>query len=444
MNKYDLILDLARALQRCGIPADRLESRLRDVARALQIDAAFFAAPTALFVTYTVDGRTSTTLLDPESGDVDLHQLAQLEDIAQRLAHRAEGTPVSPFEVRSALAALAAVAKAPPLYGRWTQLFAFAATSATAAPAFGGGWREMIAAFLVGALVGELARVMRGGAAAPLHIFISAAMAAACAMAFGYVLSPFSPQSVIIAGLIALLPGFTVTTATSELASGHLVAGGTRLLSGLLTLVLLGAGIAIASRAFGLLGPLPLEAPDTLGPFLQYVCVIGASLSFVVLFNAAPRDAGAIAMSGAVAFVSATAGADWLGPEMGALIGALCVGLLGAAYRAITGRPSTVPVVPGIMLLVPGSVGFRSVNNFLDGDALAGVQGAFSMLLVAVCLTSGLLLARLVELRFAVPGPARPRGQTPANSAREGRTDDGAHRLDPSGMAERDELVTSP
>jgi uncharacterized membrane protein YjjP (DUF1212 family) len=412
LNKYHLMLALARALQRCGIPADRLEARLTDVSEALGIKAAFFAAPTALFVTHTVDGHATTTLLDPQPGEVDLNRLAQLEEIAEALAHPAEPGDLTPGQVRRALTALERVEAAGPIYGRWVQLLAFAGTSAAAAPAFGGGWREMIAAFVVGAAVGELGRIMRGEAAA-LHTFISAAVAASIAMAFGYVMSPFSPQSVIIGGLIALLPGFTVTTATSELATGHLVAGGTRLLSGLLTLVLLGAGIAIASRTFGLAGPLPLEAPETLGPFLQYVCVIAASLAFVVLFNAAPRDAGAIAISGAVAFVVGTAGSDWLGPEMGALLGALAVGLLGAGYRILTGRPSTIPIVPGIMLLVPGSVGFRSVNNFLDGDAIAGVQSAFSMLLVAVCLTSGLLLARLVELRStaaarrrAEPAPA--------------------------------------
>lgn len=397
--KYQLILALAKALQRCGIPADRLESRLTNVAEAMGVRAAFFAAPTALFVTFEKDGVNQTTLLDPVAGEVDLHRLASLEAIAERLASSRIGDEnIAPPRAARAMEDIARVDTAPPLYGRWVQRFAFAATSATAAPAFGGGMREFFAAFVVGAVVGELGRVMRG-AAAPLYAFVAAAAAAGMSMLAGALLSPFSPQAVIIAGLIALLPGFTVTTATSELASGHLVSGGTRLLSGLLTLVMLGAGIAMASRAIGLLGPLPLEAPDTLGPFGQYVCVIGASLSFVVLFNAAVRDAGAIAISGAVAFVGATAGGDWLGPEMGAFLGALGVGLLGAIFTRVTGRPSTIPIVPGIMLLVPGSVGFRSVNNFLDGDALAGVQSGFSMLLVAVCLTSGLLVARLFELR---------------------------------------------
>ena len=50
-------------------------------------------------------------------------------------------------------------------------------------------------------------------------------------------------------------------------------------------------------------------------------------------------------------------------------------------------------MVPGIMLLVPGSIGFRSVTSFVEANALAGVESAFSMMLVAVGLVVGLLLA---------------------------------------------------
>jgi uncharacterized membrane protein YjjB (DUF3815 family) len=50
-------------------------------------------------------------------------------------------------------------------------------------------------------------------------------------------------------------------------------------------------------------------------------------------------------------------------------------------------------VVPGLMLLVPGSVGFRSLASLLERDVVAGVDTAFSMLMVAVALVAGLLSA---------------------------------------------------
>ena len=49
--------------------------------------------------------------------------------------------------------------------------------------------------------------------------------------------------------------------------------------------------------------------------------------------------------------------------------------------------------VPGLILLVPGSLGFHSVAAFLAQDALGGVQEAFAMLLVGGGLVGGLFVA---------------------------------------------------
>jgi uncharacterized membrane protein YjjB (DUF3815 family) len=50
-------------------------------------------------------------------------------------------------------------------------------------------------------------------------------------------------------------------------------------------------------------------------------------------------------------------------------------------------------LVPGILMLVPGSVGFRSLIALLERQALAGVETAFSTVLTAVALVAGLLIA---------------------------------------------------
>lgn len=55
------------------------------------------------------------------------------------------------------------------------------------------------------------------------------------------------------------------------------------------------------------------------------------------------------------------------------------------------------------MVLVPGSIGFRSMESLLARDVLAGVDTAFSMLMVAVALVAGLLFANaLVQPRKAL------------------------------------------
>ena len=53
-------------------------------------------------------------------------------------------------------------------------------------------------------------------------------------------------------------------------------------------------------------------------------------------------------------------------------------------------------LVPGILLLVPGSVGYRSLSSLMERQTVAGIETAFSMILTAVALVAGLLIAGVI------------------------------------------------
>ena len=72
------------------------------------------------------------------------------------------------------------------------------------------------------------------------------------------------------------------------------------------------------------------------------------------------------------------------------------VGLASHAYERWIGRPSLVPLVPSVLLLVPGSTGFRSLALLLDQQVVGGVDAAFATLLTAASLVAGLLLAEML------------------------------------------------
>jgi len=127
-----------------------------------------------------------------------------------------------------------------------------------------------------------------------------------------------------------------------------------------------------------------------------------APLALGVLFRAKPEDLWVILPGGALGFWGARLGALWLGPEIGVCLGAFVVGLAANGWARLADRPSAVLSVPGLMLLVPGSLGFRSVDSFVHADTLGGVEAAFAMVLVAVGLVTGLLLAN------AALSPRRP------------------------------------
>ena len=116
-------------------------------------------------------------------------------------------------------------------------------------------------------------------------------------------------------------------------------------------------------------------------------------LAFAVLFRARRRDVPWVLVAGWLGFLGSRVGASWLGPELGAWLGALLVGLAGNLYARRLHHPASVMQVPGIMLLVPGSIGFESLDSFLAKDVLIGMEAAFRMAMVAGALVGGLLFA---------------------------------------------------
>ena len=62
--------------------------------------------------------------------------------------------------------------------------------------------------------------------------------------------------------------------------------------------------------------------------------------------------------------------------------------------------------ISGIQMLVPGGLGVRGVAKILEADVLSGISFVFEMLTVALAITIGLLLAKLVlpESMFAHTG----------------------------------------
>ena len=82
-----------------------------------------------------------------------------------------------------------------------------------------------------------------------------------------------------------------------------------------------------------------------------------------------------------------------LGAELGAFVAALIVASAAHAFSRFFDRPLALILTPGILTLVPGSIGFLSVNSLLDGEVVEAISTAFRMLLVAMALAAGILVA---------------------------------------------------
>lgn len=391
MSDVDFVLKLGRGLHMYGQPTHRLEEALLQVCRRLGLHGQFFSMPTALFASFGEGAEHKTFQIRVEPGGVDLGKLARLDELRARVA---EGRLSSAEGAR----AVDAILEAPPAYGPWLTTAAFAVASATACRFFGGGWREIAAAGAIGLVIGLLALLLaRQTATARVFEATAAAIAAFIAVAASSLIPPLQPSIAILAGLIILVPGFALTVAFTDLATRNLVSGTSRLAGAAVSFLAIAFGVALGTRlAEEALGRPPAVAPLALPEWTLWLSLFVAPVAFAVLFQADRRDLLWVVAGVFVAFCGGRLGARWLGPHLGAFVGAAAVSAFGNAYCRLVSRPASVPTVPGLLLLVPGSLGFQSVTSLLSRDALQGVEAAFAMILVAVSLATGLLVGNVI------------------------------------------------
>jgi uncharacterized membrane protein YjjP (DUF1212 family) len=387
----DYVLRLGRALHAYGYASPALERALVTASTRLGLIGHFFSTPTSIFVAFGSGSAQRTFLTRVEPGGVSLGKLADIDGNARAVV---EGR-VSPAE---ALARIEAIERAPAPFGPWIETAASGVASGAACRLLGGGGGDVLVATGLGVIVGLLG-LAAGRLKLQQGLFELMASALVSATALGAAVAGLgvSPATSTLAGLILFIPGFSLTIAMAELAARHLVSGTARLLGAVTVFFAITVGVAlgrqIASAAAGLPPP---GAVEPLPAWTLWAAVLATPPAVTVLLQGHVRDMPWIALASVAGFVGGRAGSALLGPALGALVGALSVGLAAHAYEGLLRRPALVPLVPGVLLLVPGSTGFRSLAFLVDQQVVVGIDAAFATLLTAASLVAGLLLAEML------------------------------------------------
>lgn len=386
-----LVVDAGRALHAYGTPAHRLEAVMERLSERLGMEGRFFCTPTSIFAAFGVPPAQETFLVRTSPSDHDLGKMAELDHVVNLVA-RGE------LDARLGRERVEAIVARTARFRGVLHPVGFAAVAAPGAFLLGGGRSEAAVAAGVALLVAALELLgTRSPAVARLFLPLSAFLASAAATAATTFVPELSVQVATIAAILPLLPGLTLTTAMTEVATGHLVSGTSRMAAGLVAFLLIGFGVALGGQLAALLPGVEVAAasPRSLDVMLAFSAVILSAVGLAVVLRARVEDVGAICVACLVAFFAARGGGALVGPELGAAMAAFALGAASNAYARFLDRPTAVPLVPGILLLVPGSIGFRSITSFLEDNVLVAVDTAFNVGLVGISLVAGLLLANL-------------------------------------------------
>lgn len=395
-DRVEFVIELARRMHQSGATAPRLEDAIAAVSRRLGLDCHLWSSPTAIIATVgPADGTPAdavTRVLRLEPGDIHLRRMCRIDAIAEKVRSGEWSAAVGRVELEHAMRPDSA-------RRQWLEtVFGFMLASAGVAGLLKGSPADMASAAALGSLLGVLAQVGSGRPRLMANYDALAAFLVALATAFiAHALWPISPRLVLTAGLIVLLPGLSLTVAAAEVATQHLVSGTARFAGAVAVLLKLAFGALVGSKLAQALGWTPQTALEVAQPaWLGWVSLLVAASAFALLFRARRRDAWVVFLAAFVSYGCVSLATPALGPELGLFAAALVVSVLANVYARGLRRPGATFRMPGLILLVPGSVGFKSLYFVFEKDVFLGLDTAFSLVVLIAALVAGLVLGNSV------------------------------------------------
>jgi uncharacterized membrane protein YjjP (DUF1212 family) len=404
-SAVEFLLTFARVGHDAGYPTADLEERLAALAESVGLEAAQVSAtPTMVEISLGSLPRQRSYALRVRPTFVDLDAIARLDDLVQDVLD-ARVTP------HAALARVVEI-EARPLRRRWfVQLPAYALAGAALTPVLGGGWREVLAGGLVGSLVGGVAlSAGRAVRAEPMVAPAAAVVASFSAAALARIGLKTSTDVVTLAALVTFLPGMALTIGVRELATGHLQSGVANTANALVQLLGLVVGVAVGrSVAINWFGIPNQSLPQTGFSGTHVLAAVAAGIAFTVTLRAQARAAPVMCSATVLAILAYAGGKALLGPPAGVFVAALAIGVCGGLAAALLRRSPLVFIVPGVLMLVPGSAGFNSVLQLLTGQTVSGIDAGFNTFVTAMAIAYGLMVSAVIlPRRFSELTP-RPR-----------------------------------
>ncbi|MTI11882.1 threonine/serine exporter family protein [Sansalvadorimonas verongulae] len=393
-QRRNFIIELGKALHKFGTPAFRLEAHLHNVTQSLGLEGHFMVSPTLIsFVLWDLEHDEKHNYhVRVKPGELDMRALALTDQLVDEVT-------TDKLSVADALISLNDIHSLQAPYGKYTTMAAFGTTSGAFSMLVGGSWADAGVSSLTGIIVffflcwvAEADR--RGEILEPMSATLSALFASFMA----YFVPSLNVPLIVLSGIIVFIPGLSITIALKELAARHLLSGTTRLMDSLMCLCKLYFGSVLGSSIVNIF--LPRE-DVVFGPAVPdwtlWLAVPILSLTLIVVFKNRVRDIPWGVLSAIVAYVGSVAGAAYLGDSVGPFVGAVLVGIYSNIYSRVTNSPSTIVLLHGVVLLVPGSKAYISLSQVVTGDAfmnlpMLGTQ-AF---MIFMSILAGLIFANMV------------------------------------------------
>ncbi|GGN21267.1 hypothetical protein GCM10010109_35310 [Actinoplanes campanulatus] len=385
------LLLLGSALTAAGEAVNEIEERLLRVAVAYgAVQARFVVLPT--YVVMSLEPGYPATLEPTRalSRGLRLDQTAAVYEVLRE----AEQGLISPAE---GSLRIREIARMRPRFGPAVQILGYAVLTAGICLILQPTWIDLVLSATFGVLVSVFKQIAARWTSLRMIMPVTAAFVVA-ALSFLIAGGGWADADLrsMVAPLATYLPGAILTMAVVEVSAGEMVTGASRLVTGILQLLLLAFGIIGAAQAVGLPRAEELvSAPqNSIGAWAPWLGALVVAVGNYLVHSGPPGSLGWLCLVLYSGWIAQYFGGLVFGGYLSGFLGALLLTVV--AYlveRAPSGPPALVSFLPGFWLLVPGALSLIGLTEYLSQDSVHGVSDLIralgSMLAIALGVLCG-------------------------------------------------------
>lgn len=387
------IIKLGKTVHGYGPNAIRLESYLRRLTEALGYQGMFNSTPSEMYFAFSVEGEPwqRTHIAKMQGTGLDLAKLTKAGKLVDDVV--AGHTTLS-----EAVSCLEQIENTPHPWGVLANAISYVFIGTGFAVLLSGSWPDILFSALLSLVVyGIVLFVGRFGMRASEWLPLSSAFIAAALATMAKMLVPeVNLVLVTLSAILVLIPGYPISVGIIELTSGHVVSGTVNLMNGLVYLVKQFAGAWLGFGMVNACFTIPTASAAPVSSSWLWVGIPILIIGLCTVFQTSPKDFVWATIGCFLAYGGVVLGSTLAGANLGNLIGTILTVVFANVWAAKGSRPTSIVLLPAIVLLVSGSIGFRGLVAIAGGQTGTGEQQFVQMFVVALTIAAGLLVGNTI------------------------------------------------
>jgi uncharacterized membrane protein YjjP (DUF1212 family) len=390
----DFVIKIGEAAHGYGSSSPRLESFLSSLMASFGYIGGVNSTPqTMVFALQeNYDKPQRIHVLTSLDKGFDLDKLARIGDLIEDVIN--ERATIDDASKR-----LKEISKTPAPWGTLATALSYATSGAGIAGLMMGSWSDIFVSLALSILVYFFVSYSsrKGSKGADWLPLISAFVVGALAALTKVILPELNIVLVTLSSLIVLIPGYTITMGTMELVGIHVISGSANLINGMVYLLKQVAGAWIGVMMITKLTDFTTPAGPVPNILWQWLFVPALAIGLCISFQTSKRDLVAAFGACLIAYLGSFYGSSLFGANAGTVLGTIVMVIYSNKWTTKTNRPTSIVMVPGMLMLVSGAMGFRGMVSIAAGQVQEGEHQLNHMFFVAIAIAIGLVVGNTLS-----------------------------------------------